>query len=267
MTLATPRINEFAERFYLRFLRQDKLLADVCSDIYDRFIRQMRQYRRKHPEKVRVNASFVRRCEDWIVRKVLDQEKRRKSRWELECELAKTQALEHHDPDNYSSAFALLKLGNLFSRWIEKDPKAAPFLEIFLLYHAYYLNGRILNQFSRILPLRKSEFVRRVKKTKKMVAERFAVKVGKAMETSRLWYCRSLKAELRSKDAAPEKRARNEAMRKEFLRRQHRALERASSVKPYPKFTELAEICRLSERQVRYALRKCRAEIAAMCGE
>jgi hypothetical protein len=34
-----------------------------------------------------------------------------------------------------------------------------------------------------------------------MVAERFAVKVGKAMEASRLWYCRSLKEELRSREA------------------------------------------------------------------
>ncbi|MBN2589790.1 MAG: hypothetical protein JXA96_08000 [Sedimentisphaerales bacterium] len=221
----------------------------------------MKEFRKNHPEKVKVSAAFVRRCEEWIVRKVLEQEKRRKSRWELECELAKTQVLEHHDPDNYSAAFALLKLGNLFSRWIEKDPKAVPFMEIFLLYHAYYLNGRILSQFSRILPLRKSEFVRRVKKTKKMVAERFAKKVGKALEVSRLWYCRSLKEELRSKDAAPEKRARHEAMRKEFLWRQRLALERSNKVKPYPKFTELAEICRLSERQVRYALKKFRKEI------
>jgi hypothetical protein len=267
MTLATPRINEFAEKFYLRFLRQDKLSADVCSAMYDQFIHQMQQYRRKYPEKVRVTSSFVRRCENWIVLKVLDQEKRRKSRWELECELAKTQVVERHDPDNYSAAFALLKLGNLFSRWLKHEPKAAPFLEIFLLYHAYYLNGRILGQFSKMLPLRKSDFVRRLKKVKKMVAERFAVKVGKAMEASRLWYCRSLKEELRSKEAAPDKKAKHEALRAEFLRRQKRALERSSAVKPYPKFTELAEICGLSERQVRYALKKCRAEIAGMAGE
>ena len=262
MTLATPRINEFAERLYLRFIRNETLSADACSEMYDKFIHRMKQFRKNHPEKVKVSAAFVRRCEEWIVRKVMEQEKRRKSRWELECELAKSQAVERHDPDNYSAAFALLKLGNLFSRWLSKEPKAAPFLEIFLLYHAYYLNGRILGQFSRMLPLRKSEFVRRLKKVKKMVAERFAVKVGQAMEASRLWYCRGLKEELRSKEAAPDKRARHEALREEFLRRQKRALERSSVVKPHPKFTELAEICGLSERQVRYALKKCRAEIA-----
>ena len=267
MTLATSGINEFAEKFHLRFFRQEKLSADACSDMYDRFIRHMKKYRSKHPEAVRVGAKFVRRCEDWIVKNVMLQEKRRRSRWELERELAKTQAVEHHDPDNYSAAFALLKLGNLFSRWLKHEPKAAPFLEIFLLYHAYYLNGRILGQFSRMLPLRNSEFVRRLKKVKKMVAESLAVKVGKAMEASRLWYCRSLKEELRSKEAAPHKRARHEALRAEFLRRQRQALERSSAVKPCPKYTELAEICGLSERQVRYALKKCRAEIAWLGGE
>jgi hypothetical protein len=266
MTLATPRINEFAEKLYLRFIRNETLSADACSEMYDKFIHRMKEFRRKHPEKVKVSAAFVRRCEEWIVRKVLEQEKRRKSRWELECELAKTQVMEHHDADNYSAAFALLKLGNLFSRWLEKEPKAAPSLEIFLLYHAYYLNGRILNQFSQILLLRKSEFVHRVKKVKKTVAERFAAKVGKAMEASRYWYYRSIKEEMRSKEAGREKRAKCEALREEFLRRQRRALERSSSIKPYPKFTELAEICGLSERQIRYALGKCKDKIAEMAG-
>jgi hypothetical protein len=106
----------------------------------------------------------------------------------LECDLAKTHVVEHHDPDNYSAAFALLKPGILFNRWLKKEPK----------------------------------------------------------------------------EAAPEKRAKHKALREEFLRRQKRALERSSAVRPYPKFTELSEICGLSERQVRYAVKKCQEEIVNM---
>jgi len=90
--------------------------------------------------------------------------------------------------------------------------------------------------------------------------------VDRAMDASRLWYCRSLKENLRFKEAGPEKRAKHEALRNEFLRRQHRALERATAVKPYPKYTELAAICSLSARQVRYALKKCRGKIAGLAG-
>jgi hypothetical protein len=58
--------------------------------MFDQFISQMNRYRRKHPDTVRVFASFVRRSEDWIIMNVILCEKRKKSRWKLECELANT---------------------------------------------------------------------------------------------------------------------------------------------------------------------------------
>jgi hypothetical protein len=61
MTLAIPRINEFAEKFYRRFLRQDKPSTDACPDMDDQFIRRRQQYRSKHPETIQVGAAFVRR--------------------------------------------------------------------------------------------------------------------------------------------------------------------------------------------------------------
>jgi hypothetical protein len=88
----------------------------------------------------------------------------------------------------------------------------------------------------------------------------------KSTASAHVWYCRSLKHDLAAKKAMHEKRTMHLALRDEFLRRQKDALARSANVKPYPRFNELAAICGISERRVRYAYAKRRKKIAELAG-
>jgi hypothetical protein len=164
MTLNTANINRYGEKLYRQLSRSSFLGADACADAYAMFVRRMKKYRERHPETVRVSDAFMKKCERWITANLLAKKKRRRIREATELELAKRGCSAPAPDRTTGNTVLFVKLEGFFSHWIREYPKAAEYAKLYLLYNAWSLSSRRVRLFLPLIPGKKSEFLRDVRR-------------------------------------------------------------------------------------------------------
>jgi hypothetical protein len=266
MTLNTTTIKRYGEKLYKQLSGYPYLGADACADAYAMFVRRLSHYRAHHPETVRVSEAFVKKCERWITANLLAKKKRRRIRETTELELAKRTHDAPAPVKNTGNTVLFIKLEGFFSQWIKESPKAAEYARLYLLFHAWSLNARRVRLFLPLVPGKKSEFVRAVKRIKRHVAERTAARASVRVRDAQYWYAQSVRAAVAANERTGKKRTAALARGRECEKRQRNALSRLGQVTYRPALQYIANTAGVTVEQVRHAVRVCEREIKTYFG-
>jgi hypothetical protein len=267
MTLNTTNFKKYGVRLYKQLSGSSYLDPEACADAYEMFVKRLRGYRDKHPEIGSVSGAFVRKCERWIRTDLIRRKKARRARETAELELAK-RAFDLAAPAGGGTGNTVLfvKLEGFFRHWMKEYPKAADYIGIFLLHRAWSLSPERVKRFAQLVPGKKSEFIRNVKRVKKIVAGSAAALAAEHMEAAQYWYARSVRAELAAQEVTGKKRAAALARREDCEAKRRRALARLGNVTYQPTREDLAKIAGVSVERVTRALRTCEKEIKEYFG-
>ncbi|MBN2351648.1 MAG: hypothetical protein JXD23_03690 [Spirochaetales bacterium] len=261
MTLNTTNMKRYGEKLYRDLLATGRMSEDTCAESCERLLARLKRYRDKHPEERRVSSKFLsvsrRRARSDLARR----RRRRRINAALEIELAKNADAPSQPRPARGRTFLFMKLEAVFASWVRRSPRAALCVRIFLLKNAWLLSARRVRLFAPLTDVKKSEFVRQVKRVKRYMEGRITGAYRKKASAARYWHALSIKTDLEAAEASGRERASLRQRKSAVLEKQRLALAALDRIKLTPPLAVLARIAGVSAERVRHALTVCDREI------
>jgi hypothetical protein len=267
MTLNTTNMKHYGEKLFQDLMASGRMSDDTCAETCERLLNRLRRYREKHPEEKHVSPKFLNNSRRWAVSDLARRRRRRRVTAVLETELAKNE-LDCPRPESVRGRTVMfMKLEAVFKSWVARDPRRALFVRVFLLRHAWLLTARRVRLFAPLVDIRKSEFIRQVKRVRRYMERRVTRVWREKASSARYWHVQSIRADIERAEAAPAAREALRLRKGKALARHREAVAALDRIKLTPPLTVVARTTGLSTDQISYALTRCRAGIKSSLQE